>query len=78
MAAKLKTFTGEEARAMRKKLGLNQKEFWGPLGITQSGGSRYERDRNIPGTVQRLLVIAHGTDKQCQAVIDSLRKRDDK
>ena len=31
----------ENPREIRKKLGMNQQEFWGQIGVTQSGGSRY-------------------------------------
>ena len=47
MATKIK-ITGLEALAIRKKLSLNQSDFWTPFGVTQSGGSRYESGRNIP------------------------------
>ena len=76
MAAKQKIYTGEEVLAMRKKANLNQSEFWSPIGVTQSGGSRYESGRNIPKPVQRLLAIAYGTEKQSAAAVEALRKRD--
>ena len=76
MSAKQKTYTGEEVLAMRKKANLNQSEFWSPIGVTQSGGSRYESGRNIPKPVQRLLAIAYGTEKQSAAAVEALRKRD--
>lgn len=41
----------------RKKLGLNQSAFWSELGITQSGGSRYESGRNLPAPVALLLTL---------------------
>ena len=44
---------------IRHKLGLNQQEFWGKLGVTQSGGSRYESGRNMPRPVRELLRIVH-------------------
>ena len=72
----MKTITGPEAKAKRIKLGLNQSEFWSPLGVTQSGGSRYESGRKIPRPVQKLLAIAYGTEKQAEAMVESLRKRD--
>lgn len=31
---KLAFTTGEQVRALRHKLGKNQAQFWGPLGIT--------------------------------------------
>lgn len=42
-------------REIRRKLGLNQKEFWEKIGVTQSGGSRYESGRNMPRPVVILL-----------------------
>ena len=48
-----------EVREIRRKLGLNQQQFWSKLGVTQSGGSRYESGRNIPRPVQHLLRLVH-------------------
>lgn len=39
----------------RKKLGINQMDFWKRFGVTQSGGSRYESGRNIPKPLAILL-----------------------
>lgn len=46
-------------RDIRQKLGLNQQEFWGMIGVTQSGGSRYESGRSMPKPVQQLLRLVH-------------------
>ena len=46
--------------AKRKKLGLTQAQYWNPVGVTQSGGSRYENGREIPQTVQTLLELRYG------------------
>jgi transcriptional regulator with XRE-family HTH domain len=46
-------------REIRARLGLNQQEFWGAIGVTQSGGSRYESGRNIPKPVRELLRLVH-------------------
>ena len=62
--------------AARQNLGINQTKFWSRVGVTQSGGSRYESSRKIPKPVQRLLVIAYGTEKQSAAAGEALRKRD--
>lgn len=71
---KLHFTDGELARQERKRLGLNQLDFWSPVGITQSGGSRYEKGgRDIPMPVQLLLEIAYGTEKQVAAAIEHLR-----
>ena len=48
-----------DARAIRRKLGINQQQFWSKLGVTQSGGSRYESGRNMPRPVQQLLRLVH-------------------
>lgn len=55
----MKTSDRIDAREIRKKLGMNQSEFWGMLGVTQSGGSRYESGRNMPRPVQALLRLVH-------------------
>jgi transcriptional regulator with XRE-family HTH domain len=59
-------------REIRQKLGLNQDEFWQKIGVTQSGGSRYEAGRDMPKPVAELLRLVHveGVD------ISSLRKED--
>ena len=46
-------------KAIRKQLGMNQHEFWSKIGVTQSGGSRYESGRNMPKPVQELLRVVH-------------------
>lgn len=65
--------TGDEVRAYRRKHGLNQIEFWHPVGVTQSGGSRYESGRSIPRPVQVLLHMTYGTDKQAEGMLSWLR-----
>lgn len=65
--------TGDDVRRLRLKLGLNQSQFWSPLGVTQSGGSRYESGRNIPRPVQLLLHLAYGTDKQSGDLLSWIR-----
>ena len=49
----------KNVRDIRKKLGLNQQEFWSCLGVTQSGGSRYESGRTMPKPVRELLRLVH-------------------
>jgi len=44
---------------IRRKLGLNQQEFWTKIGVTQSGGSRYESGREMPKPVKELLRLVH-------------------
>ena len=51
----MKSTDSIDVREIRRKLGLNQSQFWSKIGVTQSGGSRYESGRNIPRPVQALL-----------------------
>lgn len=55
----VKTIEKIDAREIRRKLGLNQQQFWSQLGVTQSGGSRYESGRNMPKPVRELLRLVH-------------------
>ncbi len=48
-----------DARSIRMSLGLNQDEFWTRIGVTQSGGSRYESGREMPKPVRELLRLVH-------------------
>lgn len=72
-APKFAPITGEAALAMRKKLNINQSEFWSRVGLGQSAGSRYESGRNIPRPVQMLLGIAYGTKAQAAKQMEALR-----
>jgi transcriptional regulator with XRE-family HTH domain len=56
----MKTFEKiHNPREIRLRLGMNQQEFWGRIGVTQSGGSRYESGRNMPKPVRELLRVVH-------------------
>lgn len=55
----MKTVETVDAREIRRKLAMNQQQFWSKLGVTQSGGSRYESGRNMPRPVQQLLRLVH-------------------
>ncbi|MEY3202046.1 MAG: hypothetical protein RIR70_1596 [Pseudomonadota bacterium] len=55
----MKTIEKMDVKEIRSKLGMNQSEFWSKIGVTQSGGSRYESGRNIPRPVQALLRLVH-------------------
>ena len=70
-------------REIRKKLGLNQNEFWSKIGVTQSGGSRYESGRNMPKPVRELLRLVHiervdlaKVNREDLAVASLLKNRD--
>ncbi len=69
-----KTMNGPRVLALRNRLGLKQYDFWTPLGVTQSGGSRYESGgRRIPASMQILLALAYGNDSQ--RILKRLRLR---
>ena len=59
MTTTTKTAEKIEPREIRRKLGLNQQQFWSKIGVTQSGGSRYESGRNMPRPVRELLRLVH-------------------
>ena len=61
-----------EPREIRRKLGLNQQQFWSKIGVTQSGGSRYESGRNMPKPVRELLRLVHVE----QVDIKSIKRED--
>lgn len=47
--------TGAVAKQLRLAAGLSQKEFWSSIGLTQSGGCRYETSGKIPRPYRILL-----------------------
>lgn len=56
----------------RRELGLTQTEFWAPLGLTQSAGSRYESGHSLPSAVSMLLILREReliTDKQMRSAM---------
>lgn len=67
--------TKNKYRKIRNAAGLNQKQFWQRVGITQSGGSRYETGRPVPMPVQILVDLAYGSETKFQATLKRLRKR---
>lgn len=50
---------GAFCRALRLKLHLNQTDFWQPVGVTQSGGCRYESGRDMPAPVRKLIWLVY-------------------
>ena len=68
----VKTIEKIDAREIRRKLGLNQQQFWSTIGVTQSGGSRYESGRNMPKPVRELLRLVHVE----QVDIKSIKRED--
>ncbi|MCK6413705.1 MAG: transcriptional regulator [Azonexus sp.] len=79
----MKTIDKIDAREIRRKLGLNQQQFWSQLGVTQSGGSRYESGRNMPKPVRELLRLVHveqidikNVKREDMEVIEYLKSQD--
>ncbi|MDR0587421.1 MAG: hypothetical protein LBG61_00360 [Burkholderiales bacterium] len=63
-----------DVRKMRLSTSLSQTDFWKPLGVSQSGGSRYELEpKRIPLCIQLLLTIAYGEERDGRAVVNNLR-----
>lgn len=54
-----KHINGAAARYLRERAGLSQKAFWTNIGITQSGGCRYENGATIPKPVRTLIFLIH-------------------
>lgn len=60
-------------RQLRRRTRLSQEAFWNPIGVTQSGGSRYESGRDMPPPVQLLVKLRFGSTKQSKSIYNSLR-----
>lgn len=59
----------------RRKTKLNQTEFWKRVGITQSGGSRYEHGRAMPKPVETLVrLVHHESGAMAHAILRKLRR----
>lgn len=59
-------------RSIRWNLGINQGPFWNRVGVTQSGGSRYETGRPIPRPVRLLLSLAYGKPQERARALKAL------
>ena len=55
LAERRALFAAGKLRELRLKLGLNQADFWTPISVQQSGGSRYESGRDVPAPVMHLM-----------------------
>lgn len=65
--------TPEALVALRRRLGLNQQQFWRRFGVTQSGGCRYEKGRPMPLPVRTLVTLAIAPEKEAQRALAALR-----
>lgn len=50
---------GAVALKLRTKRGENQTDFWKRLGVTQSGGCRYEAGRAMSPAIKRLYYLVY-------------------
>jgi len=48
-----------DVRGFRRRAGMNQLEFWGQFGVTQSGGSRHESGRRMNKPLIALIRIRY-------------------
>ncbi len=71
---KLLCESGEVALELRKHLGVSQAVFWQRVGVTQSGGSRYESGRAVPRQVLWALHFAYGSEQEAQELLAQLRQ----
>lgn len=60
-------------KTLRTKLRMNQTEFWSRIGVTQSGGSRYEGGRPAPAPTQIAIDLAYGSPAAAIAKLAKLR-----
>lgn len=58
---------------LRHSLELNQQQFWQPLLVSQSRGSRYEAGRHIPAQVLMLIHLAYAEKASADHLYDLIR-----
>lgn len=55
--ARAKTINLNDITAIRRARNENQSQYWTRLGVTQSAGSRYENERDLPEPTAILLAL---------------------
>ena len=60
-------------RELRRKMDISQSEFWSRIGVTQSGGSRYETTRKVPKPTQTVIDLAYGPARVALEKLAALR-----
>lgn len=73
MAAIKKSPLLKDLKKARTNLQVNQNQFWTNIGVTQSGGSRYENGRNVPPSTAILLELVYGDQKKALEQLAALR-----
>lgn len=71
---KKKSYLKKDCFYLRNKLGITQAAFWNNLGLTQSGGSRYENSQPLPVPTAILIKLVYGPPGSALALIHRLRK----
>lgn len=61
---------GSAIKAWRRRLGLNQADFWRPLRVSQPQASRYESGWQMPEPVSLMLHLIYAPENEA---IDRLR-----
>lgn len=59
MRARRKNKRDPDLLALRRACGLTQSEFWGKVGISQAGGSRYEHGQGMARPVALLVDLLY-------------------
>jgi DNA-binding transcriptional regulator YiaG len=67
--------TGEQCAKLRARFKINQADFWNTVGVTQSGGSRYEGGRPIPKPTQVALALVFGLGRDSEKLSRELQGR---
>ena len=76
MAKKLKLsggISGSQLKEIRERAGLNQEDFYKPLGVKQSTGSRYETGRRVPKQIEMLLPLVYGNKQESDRQLQKLK-----
>ncbi|NML24348.1 helix-turn-helix domain-containing protein [Zoogloea sp. G-4-1-14] len=64
---------GRDLAAQRTALGLTQTVFWGAIGVSQSGGARYEQGRDVPPSAVVALRVVFWPEAKALRHIEKLR-----
>ena len=71
----MKTLNFNDILSFRKKLGINQSEFWAKVCTTQSSGSRYENGRPVPAAIRVLLHLIYIENQDISKVVKIIKKK---
>lgn len=66
-----KDITGQAAKYLREQANLTQKAFWNSVGLTQSGGCRYEQGQSIPRPIRILIYTIYAAGIRIDATSEA-------